>query len=59
MKSTKKVIENLKAKIESRKSELSSKRSWYNSYLYNQAIKQTADTILPESKDPLNYKFSL
>jgi len=59
MKSTKKVIDNIKNKIEQRKQLIESKRDIYAQYAYIQAIKQVADSILPESVDLLKYKFKL
>ena len=57
--STKKVIDNLKKKIDQRKQLIESKRDVINEYLYLTAIKQVADSIMPDSKDILKYKFNL
>lgn len=57
--STKKVIDNLKKKIDQRKQLIESKRDVINEYLYLTAIKQVADSIMPDTKDTLKYKFNL
>lgn len=57
--STKKVIDNLKKKIDQRKQLIESKRDVYNQYLYLQALKQVADSIMPDTKETLKYKFNL